>query len=88
MVTCIAKGAPVVLVSCFVFCTCFGFVCLFVCLFLGTKRTLPFAFVSVNIKFCAYSNTVQEFSRANPVSGKSSVMTFIMTPKTREFSFY
>ena len=84
MVTCIAKGAPVVLVSCFVFCTCFGFFCLFLC----TKRTLPFAFVSVNINFCAYSNTVQEFSRANPVSGKSSVRTFIMTPKTREFSFY
>lgn len=84
MVTCIAKGAPVVIVSCFVFCTCFEFVCLF----LGTKSTLPFAFVSVNINFCAFSNTVQEFSSANPVSRKSSVMTFIMTPKTREFSFY
>lgn len=75
-----AKGAPVVPVSCFVFCTCFGFVCLFL---LGTKRTLPFAFASVNISFFAYSNTVQEFSRANPISVKSSVMKFIMTPKTR-----
>ena len=85
MVTCVAKGVPVIPVSCFVFCTCFGFVCLFV---FGHKTL-----IIVCIGFCKHQllylqQHCQEISRANPISGKSSVMTFGMTPKTREFSFY